>query len=256
MILSETIRIAASQFPVSGNVDKNSRYIYTQIMLAAKNGANVILFPETALPGYGPKHIGQLNGNIWSQLNKHTRSICDLARSLGVWVILGTMRQGDKNLPMNCQLVISNSGEIVGTYDKRRLYDKEKGFYSSGVGNLVVEIGGYKCGFLICYDNCFPELYEEYRNEGVRLLFHSFFNAGNSHATSIRNLMPANLLVRAADNQMWIVASNSSSRYCPLSACIVRPDGSKVSTKKHVASLVFDDYPSTDLGWTYDNRTF
>jgi hypothetical protein len=40
----------------------------------------------------------------------------------------------------------------------------------------------------------------------------------------------------------------------PLPACIVRPDGSMVRARRHVAGLVVDDYARADLGWTYDNR--
>ncbi len=88
----------------------------------------------------------------------------------------------------------------------------------------------------------------------VGLLFHSFHNAGNRDATGIKDLMLAILIVRAADNQMWISASNSSKRYSPLSACIVRPDGSMVRSRRNVAGIVIEDYPKAELGWTYDNR--
>jgi predicted amidohydrolase len=250
------LRVAASQFPVSGNNDRNAKYIHAQMELAAINDTDVVLFPESALPGYGPKHIGRLDDYPWDYLAQHTQSICELARSTGLWVVFGSMRKGNQTLPLNCLHVISNFGEIVGTYDKRRLYKNEKDFYSPGQDQLVVEISGYKCGFLICYDNCFQELYDKYRNAGVGLLFHSFFNAGNSHASKIEDLMSANLIVRAADNQMSIVASNSSSRNSPLSARVVRPDGHNTLAKRHVTSLVYDDYPAPDLGWTYDNRIY
>jgi hypothetical protein len=67
-------------------------------------------------------------------------------------------------------------------------------------------------------------------------------------------LMLANLIVRAADHGFWIAASNSSQPYCPLSACLVRPDGSMVRSRRHLTGIVVDDFPSAELGWTYDNR--
>jgi len=111
---------------------------------------------------------------------------------------------------------------------------------------------GVRCGFLICYENCFPSLYEEYRRMGVRLVFHSFFHAENARETAIRHLMAATLLVRAADNGLYISASNSSAPYSPLPACVVRPDGSSVRAKRHMSAIVVDDYPCPELGWTYD----
>jgi predicted amidohydrolase len=252
--LESSLRIAASQFPVSGNIARNARYIESQMHEAATQGVQVIQFPETSLSGYGPKHFESFNNYEWNILDNHKRKICDLASSLNLWVVLGSTRQAEPELPRNCVQVISNTGVIVGTYDKQRLYSSEKEYYSLGTEPLVIEINGFRCGFLICYDNCYPELYDVYRNREVGLLFHSFHNAGNRHVTSIKDLMLANLIVRAADYQMWISASNSSKRYSPLSACIVRPDGSMVKSRRNVAGIVIDDYPKAKLGWTYDNR--
>lgn len=253
--MTTPLRIAAAQFPMSCNIARNKQYIDRQMAEAASKGAQVVQFPETALPGYAPKHIGSLENYPWRSLDSLTQSVCEEASRLNLWVVLGSMRQVDGDAPRSCVLVISNTGEIAGTYDKQRLIGREREFYSAGTGPCVVEISGYECGFLICYDNCFPELYDEYRDLGVGLIFHSFYNAANSQATSIKDLMLANLIVRAADNQMWISASNSSKRYSPLSACIVRPDGTMVRSRRNVAGLVIDDYPSAELGWTYDNRT-
>jgi len=113
------------------------------------------------------------------------QSICSRAGSLGIWVVLGSIRHAGSQLPRNCLYVISSRGEIVGVYDKQRLYKAEKTHYSAGNTHLVVEINGFRCGFLICYDNCFPELYEPYRDRGVGLLFHSFHNAGIGIGTPI-----------------------------------------------------------------------
>ena len=252
--MESTIRIAASQFPVCASIDRNARYIMTQMEEAAAKGAVIIQFPETSLSGYGPAHFESFRKYDWDVLNGYTQRICNLASSLNMWVILGSMRKVDGELPRNCVHVISNQGEIVGSYDKQRLYHNERGYYSPGNESLVLEIKGFKFGFLICYDNCYPELYEVYRDKGVGLLFHSFHNAGNSKLTSIKNLLIGGLITRAADNQMWISASNSSKRHSPLSACIVRPDGTMVKSRRNVSGIVIDDYPKANLGWTYDNR--
>jgi predicted amidohydrolase len=186
-------------------------------------------------------------------LEAQTLAIREAARAHRLWIVLGSMRRLEDGLPANCLLVISPSGAIEGVYAKQRLYGGEKQFYSPGAGPCVVVIDGFKCGFLICCDNCYPELYEAYRRLGAGLIFHSFHNAANRRATSIKDLMLANLIVRAADNRMWISASNSSKRYSPLPACIVRPDGSMRRARRHATGLVVDDYPAAMLCWTYNN---
>lgn len=252
--MTTSLRIAAAQFPVSGDIARNSRYIRKHMIMAAKEGVQIVHFPETALPGYAPEHLGALDNYAWEMLDCHLLSLREWAASLGLWVVLGSMRRIDEGLPRNCIYVISTTGEVEAVYDKRRLYGVEASYYSAGHTPCVVDINGVQCGFLICYDNCFPELYDTYRGMGVELIFHAFCNAGNSRVTSIKELMQANVIVRAADSRVWICAANSSERYSPLSACIFRPDGSMVRAKRHVSGLAIDTYPEAELGWTYDNR--
>ncbi len=248
------IHIAAAQFPVSSDISRNAGFIRKQIAESASKKATVVQFPETALSGYPPKHWPSLDNYPWPLLRLETERICALAALHDIWIVLGSMKPNDARLPTSCLHVISNNGEIVTTYDKQRLYGKEKDYFSPGDRPCFFNINGYKCGLLVCYDNCFPELYEEYRNAGVGLIFHSFLNAENSGVTSIKELIMASLLVRAADNELWISASNSSANYSPLSACIVRPDGSSVRARRNVTSVVYDTYPSPNLGWTCNNR--
>ena len=254
--MKSSLRIASSQFPVSGSITRNARYIAAQMKEAAEKGAQLIHFPEASLTGWGPSHFESFKNYNWEGLDHHVEKICELSLSLNLWVVLGLMRPIKNGLPRNCIQVISNKGSVAGIYDKQRIYEAEKGYYSSGNKPLVIEINGFKCGFLICYDSCFPELYEVYRDMGVGLLFHSFYNAGTrkAKASRFKDICTANLIVRAMDNQMWISASNSSKRYSPLSACVVRPDGTIIHSRRNVAGIVIEDYPIAELGWTYNNR--
>ena len=254
--MNNFLRIGAAQFPVSHDMDKNYKYIEKLIKKASDRHVEVLHFPETALPGYLSFPRGNPGEFDWNTLDSLTEAICNLALSYSIWIILGSIRRKEGQLPRNCISVISDSGKIIGYYDKQRIYKPEVEYYSPGKSPFVVSIKGYKCGFLICYDNCFPELYSIYRAMGTVLIFHSMHNAGNKNVTSIKDLIAANLIVRSADNQFWISASNSSQSYCPCPSTIVRPDGSAIKAKRHVTSIAIDDFPKAKLGWTYDNTTF
>jgi len=235
---------------------ENFTHIKDHIEEASDNKVEVIHFPETALPGYLNYPKNDPSEFDWDTLDSLTRDICHLALLKNIWVILGSIRKQEGQLPRNCICIISNFGKIQGYYDKQRLYEHESEFYSSGESPFVVNIKGHKCGFLICFDNCFPELYTTYRKLGVGLIFHSLHNAGNKQETSIKDLMAANLLVRSADNQLWISASNSSKPYSPLPATIARPDGSAKKAKRHITGMIIDDFTKAKLGWTYDNTRY
>ena len=250
--MNSSLRFAASQFPVSKNIESNCRYILKHMRQASDEGVDIVHFPEAALPGYIGRDISTFSNFDWKALNKHTEKVKASARNLKMWVVVGSCRQvPNSRKPRNCLHIISREGEVVASYDKRRLYGKEATSNSEGPRSITLNINGVKCGFLISYESCFSSLYESYRKSGVQILFHSFYNAKNDDTgTSLDDLMLAQLRVRAADHQMWICASSSSARHSRLSACIARPDGSVRRTKRHVAGIIFYDIPDVDLGWT------
>jgi predicted amidohydrolase len=69
-------------------------------------------------------------------------------------------------------LVFDRRGTIVGRYDKRRCSINDLRAFAPGDRQLTVEIEGVRCGFLICLDWAFPELWADYAG-GVELIFHS-----------------------------------------------------------------------------------
>lgn len=249
------LRIAICQFPVSYDIASNAKFIRRFMKKAAESAAQVIHFPETALSGYERTDFTPSSSENWQQLEEHTQEIANLAGKLGLWVVLGSCRRvvGSEK-PANCLHVISNRGRIVGTYDKQKLTPAESAWYTPGNGFLVVTIKGIKCGFLICYELCFPALFEKYREKGVQLIFHSVHTISREPKPLFQELTLAQIRTRATDNQMWIAGSNSAARYSFSTTCIARPDGSVRSLRRHVNGLILHDFPDTELGWTYDNR--
>ena len=249
------LRVAICQFPVSCNIANNAKIIRRFMKKAAASEAHVIHFPETALSGYERTDFTPSSTDNWQELEGHTQEIANLAGKLGLWVVLGSCRKvASREKPANCVHVISDKGRIVGTYDKQKLTPAESAWYISGNGLLVVNINGMKCGFLICYELCFPDLFESYRKKGVQLLFHSGHTVSRKPRPLFQELTLAQIRTRAADNQMWISSSTSSARYSFSTACIARPDGSVRCSRRHVNALLLHDFPDTTLGWTYDNR--
>lgn len=172
--MGAALRLAVSQFPVTGAIAANAGYIARHMRKAAAAGAHVAHFPEAALSGHARIDFECFRGFDWRGLEYHTRRIGELAALLKLWVVLGSARKGaPAQKPRNCLHVISPDGRIAESYDKRKLLGKEKNVFSAGLRPLIMSINGITCGFLICYDSCFPEFYRFYRERGVQLLFHS-----------------------------------------------------------------------------------
>ena len=252
-LIEMKLRVANCQFPVSCDIASNAKFIHRFMKEAAGAAAHAVHFPETALSGYGRSDFTPSSTDNWQELEKHTRGIINLAGELGLWVVLGSCREVRKK-PANCIHVISDAGRIVGTYDKRQLTPSESAWYTHGNGALVITINDIKCGFLICYEACFPNLFEAYREQGVQLIFHSCHNVSGKPRPLFQELTLAQIRTRAADNQVWISGSNSSARYSFSTACIARPDGSVRCSRRHTNGILLHDFPDTELGWTYDNR--
>ena len=255
------LRAVTCQFPVSCDIRTNAKYIKRFIKKAAAINADIVHFSETALSGYAEFDFQSFEDFNWGMLRQQTFEIMDLAKELGIWVILGSTHFISTKLkPTNCLYIISDQGEIVNRYDKCMLAGTEstsdQRYYSFGDHFVTLTMKGIKCGFLICYDGCFPEMYNHYRHQGVELMFHSFYNAREAHANILDEYVPASIRTRAADNTMWIAANNSSARHSSWPTCFARPDGSIAnSLVRHKTGMLYHDFPDDHLdGWIHNKK--
>lgn len=247
-----TLTIATCQFPVSADIAKNAAYVIRQIHESAAQGADVVHFCEGALSGYAGVDFPSFSNFDWKLLRASTDRILEATREAGIWVLLGSShRLSSDAKPHNSVYVIDNSGGVVDRYDKRFCSgdpSEESGdlaHYTPGDYACVFEIGGIKCGVLICWDYRFPELYRLYKRSGVQMLFCSF-HAGNIGSEPLREMqaavgrkffalnrgttypeitMPAMMQSAASSNHLWISCSNTSARESCWPAFFVRADG-------------------------------
>lgn len=254
------LKVATCQFPVSGDIKSNANYIEKFIKEAALNKADIIHFSEAALSGYPPKDIPSFQNFLWDDLRAETYNIMSLAKEHNIWIILGSAHYiSESERPLNCLYIISNEGKIIDRYDKSMLTSSDLKYYTPGNHLVIFELKGYKFGFLICYDSCFPEMYNIYRHKDIQIMFHSFYNAHHKGKTILDEIIPAEIKVRASDNLMWVIASNSSGYYSSWPTCIARPDGSLESLERGVPGILYREFPDdecTDLfrSWTHNNK--
>ena len=220
------IQVATCQFAIGGNPRRNGSQIRRQIAQAGERGALVAHFPECALSGYAGSDVKSWEGYDWDVLRAETERICEQAARLGVWVVLGSSHPLTGNhLPHNSLYVIDPSGSVVERYDKCFCTDGDLERYSPGDHLGTVTIGGVRCGFLICYDIRFPEIFREYNKLGAQCIFHSFYNARAAGPNIHTTIMRPTIQARAATNYFWISANNSSAFYGSWPSVFVQPDG-------------------------------
>jgi deaminated glutathione amidase len=239
------IKVATSQFPISKDVKLNTRTIINQMQEARSKGADVIHFAECALSGYPGSEFESFKGYDWDLLKGCTLKVMEAARKLHMYVILGSshpLSRGHK--PHNTLYIINDRGRIVGRYDKRFCTTGDLIHYSPGDHFNTFTIKGVRCGALICHDYRYPELYREYKKRKVDLMFHSSHNGAKSRQSLKKTakkygvydiwnvIVPPTIRVNAANNHMWISATNTSARESSWASFLVRPDGVVVNSLK------------------------
>ena len=256
------VRVATCQFPVSARIEANLGYVTRQVRAAKARGADVAHFPEGALSGYAGADFETFADVDWDALRQATTEVLRCAREAGIWVILGSShRLSDGNKPHNSLYVIDDAGRIVDRYDKRFCSGPDLEHYSPGDHASVWVLNGVRCGALICYDYRFPELYRDYKRQGVELMFHSF-HAGHFPEGRVAEIgaaigsefarlnkaathtypgitMPAAMTAAAAANHVWISCPNSSAPQSLWPAFFVRADGITVGRlRRNVAGVL------------------
>ena len=231
------LRVATGQFPIVGDVARNLAFVRRQIAAAGRAGADIVLFPETALGGYAGEDFPSFAGYDWDALRAAMERVLEAARQHRVWVALGSHhRLGGRSKPHNCLYIIDPRGAIVDRYDKRVCMgpagERELAHYRPGDHPTTVEIRGVKCGFLICHEWRYPELYREYKGLGVQVILQGWYEGGLTEAawrtTGVvgAEVVPATVRGHAACNHLWICGANTSRRASCFGGFCVRPDGS------------------------------
>lgn len=219
------LRVATCQFPVGADIAANAEWIRRQMNVAKRGNADIAHFPEMALSGYAGVDHKSINGFDWETQRIEFESICSLARALELWVVLGaTHRLTGDHKPHNSLYVIDNDGNLIDRYDKRFCTGGDLRHYTPGDHFVAFDVNGVRCGLLICYDIRFPELYRQYHKLGVRLMFHSFYNARQKPGSIHPKIMPPTAQARAATNNMFLSVNNSSAPHS-WASLFVTPDG-------------------------------
>ncbi|MBW2514419.1 MAG: carbon-nitrogen hydrolase family protein [Deltaproteobacteria bacterium] len=242
--------IATCQFPVSADIDKNAACIMKQMASARDHGADVAHFSESSLSGYAGIDFKRINKQHSVILQGALDKISDLASKLELWAIIGGHQfEGRQKKPYNCLWIIDSRGNVAHRYDKRFCTGKagelEHFHYKPGRDAVQFKIRGIPCGVLTCHEWRYPELYREQFGLGTKVLFQSWYDGNLSKAEyqtqgrEMGSLITGTVRGSAANNQLWISASNTSRKESCFASFVVRPDGRIVhQLKRNVAGVL------------------
>ena len=208
----DSVTVACVSFaPIMGDKVANLKKIEQFTIEASRKGANIILFPETALTGYGfpvemtPSLAETVPGPA-------TEEVAKLAAQHNIYVIFG-LAERDKKQPeivYDSAAVVGPTG-VLGAYQKVHLGMLEKECFRQGNSFPVFETRYGSIGIGICYDTyCFPEVARVYAVRGVRLFFNptAFWAFADVGAKDYVDFYKTMLGARSIENKMFVASAN------------------------------------------------
>ena len=173
---TEAVRVAAVQAaPVFLELEPTLEKAVSLIEEAAANGAGLVVFPESWIPGYpswifgaagwddpGTKKVyGRFHANAVAVPSPATDALCRTARTCNVVLVMGmTERDGEasRGSLYNSLLYVSTDGAILGVHRKIMPTHAERIVWGQGDGSglHVFDTPVGKVGGLICWEHWMP----------------------------------------------------------------------------------------------------
>jgi len=172
-MMKKPLTVAAVQFEMAENDKaKNLETMEGFIVQAAKQGVDVICFPEMCTTGY--HFVTELGREAIIALAESTTTgptvtaLTALAREHMLHIVVGILERDESNACYNTAVVISPKGPI---FQHRKIHAFENSAILEGRKLETFQMLGWTCGILICYDNNLPENLRVLALQGVELVF-------------------------------------------------------------------------------------
>ncbi len=201
------------------NKSENMKKCDAALRNAAKNGADVAVFPELTLTGFSmdtylaEPHDGE-TVNFFREISAKYAVSCIFGYALA------------EQARVFNNLAVASNGSIIGEYSKIHpfSYGGESAVYSAGSIPKIVDLSNTAFGLTVCYDLRFPELYQQLSKKSECIVVSANWPMQRrDHWVSL-------LCARAIENQCYIVACNRCGSGGGLDysgdSMIVSPDGS------------------------------
>lgn len=198
------MRVAVVQMdPQLGRNAENLADIVARLREAASNGAQLVVFPECALSGYGFSNLESARRAAEQVPGLVTEKLAAICAELGVYTVVGLLER-DAEAVYNVAILVA-PGALLGSYRKLHLpYLGVDRFATPGDRGFQVWHTPLGCiGIAICYDLRFPEALRALALQGAEIIV----LPTNWPETS--ELMPDFVTrTRALENRTYLLACN------------------------------------------------
>lgn len=188
------------------DVEGNVARIEAWTQRAADAGADLVLFPETAISGWWAsreirKFTEPLDG-------PSIRRLIALAGRRDIAIAVGmTERDGDR---AHITHVLLDGNGVIGTHRKTELAPGEEKFWDPGNDANVFAFHGVRLGIAICYESVHPRICAKLRANGAEIVLAPYANGTNpDELINGKRMYP---YARARENGVWYIACDAPPR--------------------------------------------
>lgn len=199
----DRMRVSIIQMDIQfGDVSANRERAEKLIRQAASAGTDLVLLPELWTTAYDLERIEQLSDANGRQT---IEQMGRLAKELNINILAGSVADKRDGHVYNTTYLFNRQGEPVASYSKLhlfRLMDEEK-YLQAGSDLGQIEVDGFPCGTMICYDLRFPELSRQLALSGAKVLFipAEWPHPRLHHWRTLQ-------MARAIENQLYVISCN------------------------------------------------
>ncbi len=182
--------------PIFGNKKDNFKNIKDKI---GNKKVDLLVLPELFATGYTFKSKKEVKS--FSETKKDETAIFLKQISLKIeGTVIGGFIESEKNKIYNSSLIVYK-GNVIDTYKKIHLFNKEKKWFNRGQKKpKVYNINGINIGVMICFDWLFPEISRGMALKGMQVLAHP----SNLVLPYCQNAM----ITRSIENKIFSVTCN------------------------------------------------
>lgn len=166
-------KISLVQFEsIPNQTSENVKKAVSFMNKAAKDGSDLIVFPELFNTGYIP---GRFNSDFFDLAEgieeKTISTLSEEALKLNINVVAPIAVKSDMpGVIYNSAVVINRNGDYEGVYHKTHVWADERNYFKEGSEFPVFELDIGTIGIVICYDGGFPEASRSLALKGAELI--------------------------------------------------------------------------------------
>jgi predicted amidohydrolase len=229
--VNSSLRIGLAAARNAPSVEERLRTVDRVLGQARAQGAAIVCFPETYIPGLRGQDFPVPPPDQRRQ-EAALEEVRAAARRHGVAVVVGMEWESVAGLH-NVAFVVSREGAVEGCQAKNQIPPEEEAFYVPDGRRRLFEVDGVPFGITICHEGWrYPESVRWAAVRGARLVFHPQLTGSDRSGVTIDRwgdpgspYYEKAMVARSVENTIYFASVNYAMRYQDSATSLLGPDG-------------------------------